>query len=642
MALDKGRVLGIDLGTTNSVMAVIEGDQPMIIPNAEGGRVTPSVVAFTTRGECLVGQIARRQAVLHPARTIASIKRRMGTDAIIPIDDQAYTPAQISSLILGKLKQDAEQYLGEAVTRAVITVPAYFSDAQRQATKYAGELAGLEVPRIINEPTAAALAYGMGKARREKVLVWDMGGGTFDVSILDIGEGVFEVRATSGDAALGGDDYDRRIVDHLAQIFQQEHGFDPRLDRQALQRLLDAAERAKIELTSLGMTPIALPYLTADATGPHHLELELNRATFEQLTDDLTERTREPFQQALTDAHLEIQHLDQVVLVGGATRMPAIGRLVRKLTGKQPNQGVNPDEVVALGAAIQGGVLTGQVRDVLLLDVTPFSLGVEVMGGRMRRLVDRNTPLPFRRTERFTTNYDKQRDVQVHVLQGESDASADNISLGRFRLDGIPPALRGVPRIAVSFDIDVNGIVHVAATDEATGTSQGVTLAARRHTPPIVPDVQPEIEATPTFILDPRLRTRPHPTTTPHPVVDTTLAGPNRRGDGSPSSLANGTSSLAVPPFSPGPHLEMWPPSAVIARADALIAQAQSILAHSQPTAHDPPALSFFERSATESALDRLIQARQRIPLDDASLALACDDLERLSQHIAQWPGSGP
>ena len=594
-----GPILGIDLGTTNSVMAVIEGDQPVIIPNSEGGRVTPSVVAFTAQGECLVGQLARRQAVLNAARTITSIKRQMESETPIAIDQQSYSPAQIAAFILEKLKRDAEAYLGAPVSRAVITVPAYFNDKQRQATKRAGELAGLEVVRILNEPTAAALAYGLGKTRREKVLVWDFGGGTFDVSILDVGEGIFEVRATSGDAALGGDDYDRCLVDELATRFQRDHGVDPRHDRQALQRLIEAAERAKIELSSLVQTTVSLPFLVANASGPQHLDYSLTRATFEQLSADLTERTRSPFEQALADARLGVDQINQVVLVGGSTRMPAIQRLVRQLTGRQPNQGVNPDEVVALGAAIQGGVLQGIIHEVLLLDVTPFSLGVEVVGSKMRRLVDRNTPLPFRVRERFTTNYDNQRDVQVHVLQGEGERVAENISLGRFRLDGLAPAPRGTPRIAVAFDIDVNGLVHVSATDEATGQSHSMTVVAQPAAP-VLPDVALDPATMSTNILTPRMLTHPRGA---HAMVDAT----------------------PVPP-----------PNAVVRRADALIAQARWVLEHAQPP------LSFFEQSAITTALERLVAARQPPGLDDSQLAVACDDLDRLSQHIAQWRAFPP
>jgi molecular chaperone DnaK len=497
------KTVGIDLGTTNSVMAAIEGGEPVVIPNAEGSRTTPSVVAFTKTGERLVGNLARRQAAVNPENTIYSIKRFMGRrfseveserkivsyevragkdDRVViwvPAAGKEFTPEEISALILQKLKADAEAYLGEKVTDAVITVPAYFNDSQRQATKNAGQIAGLNVVRIINEPTAASLAYGLDKKENETILVFDLGGGTFDVSILDVGDGVFEVKATNGDTHLGGDDYDRRIVDWLAEEFKKENGIDLKADRQALQRLTEAAERAKIELSSRLETTINLPFITADQTGPKHLEMTLTRAKFEALTHDLTERCRGPFMAALKDAGLTPQQINEVVLVGGATRMPAIQQLVKELTGgKEPHKGVNPDEVVAIGAAIQAGVLKGEVKDILLLDVTPLSLGIETMGGVMTKLAERNTTIPTSRSETFTTAADNQTSVDVHVLQGEREFARDNRTLARFRLDGIPPAPRGVPQIEVSFDIDANGILHVRAKDLASGREQSVTISA--------------------------------------------------------------------------------------------------------------------------------------------------------------------
>jgi molecular chaperone DnaK len=472
------KVVGIDLGTTNSVVAIMEGNTPLVIPNAEGSRTTPSVVAFSKDGERLVGQIARRQAVLNPNHTISSIKRKMGTNEVAWAGGRPYTPQEISAMILQKLKADAESYLGEAISKAVITVPAYFNDAQRQATKDAGKIAGLEVLRIINEPTAASLAYGLEQKKTETILVWDLGGGTFDVSILEVGDGVFEVKATNGDTHLGGDDYDQRVVEWATEQFLKEQGIDLRRDRQALQRLVEAAEKAKIELSTVYRTSINLPFIAADASGPKHLELTLSRAKFEELTADLTERTIGPFRAALADAGLSPQQLDEIVLVGGATRMPAIQQLARRLTGKDPHQGVNPDEVVAMGAAIEAAVLSGEIKDVVLLDVTPLSLGVETQGGVMRRLIERNTTIPTRKSEIFSTAADNQTSVEVHVLQGERELAQDNKPLGRFHLEGIQPAPRGVPKIEVTFDIDANGIVSVSARDRATGREQRVTMTA--------------------------------------------------------------------------------------------------------------------------------------------------------------------
>ncbi|MBI2842792.1 MAG: molecular chaperone DnaK [Armatimonadetes bacterium] len=471
------KTVGIDLGTTNSVVAVMEGGEPTVIANAEGSRLTPSVVAFTKGGERLVGVGAKRQAVLNPDRTISSIKREMGTDHKITIDNKQYTPEEISAMILQKLKTDAEAYLGESVTSAVITVPAYFNDAQRTATKTAGEIAGLNVLRIINEPTAASLAYGLDKKSAETILVWDLGGGTFDVSVLEVGEGVFEVKATSGDTRLGGDDWDQRIVDYIADEFKREQGIDLRKDRQALQRLREAAEKAKVELSTVVSTSINLPFITADAEGPKHLDMTLTRAKFEELTHDLVERCVGPFKRAIEDAKLSVDNLDEIILVGGATRMPMIQELIKKLSnGKEPNKGVNPDEVVAVGAAIQAGVLGGEVKDVVLLDVTPLSLGVETLGGVMTRLIDRNTTIPTRKSQIFTTSADGQTEVEIHVLQGEREMARDNKTLGRFHLTGIPPAPRGIPQVEVAFDIDANGIVNVSAKDLATQRSQSITI----------------------------------------------------------------------------------------------------------------------------------------------------------------------
>ena len=471
-----GRAVGIDLGTTNSVVAILEGNEPRVIANAEGQRTTPSVVAFAKSGEVLVGDQAKRQAITNPDRTIRSVKRHMGTDWSSEVDGKTYTSQEISARILMKLKRDAEAYLGETVSEAVITVPAYFGDAQRQATTEAGQIAGLEVLRIVNEPTAASLAYGLDKGSDQTILVYDLGGGTFDVSVLEIGEGVFEVKATSGDTQLGGDDWDERIIEWLVKEFKNETGVDLSNDAMALTRLKESAEKAKIELSSVNETEINLPFITATNEGPIHLLKTLSRVEFQRMTEDLVERTRKPFQQAVKDAGLGVAEIDQVILVGGSTRMPAIQDLVQELAGKDPHQGVNPDEVVALGAAIQAGVLTGDVSGILLLDVTPLTLGVETEGSVMTKMIERNTTIPTRRSEIFTTAADGQPEVEIHVLQGERTMASDNKSLGRFKLQGIAPAPRGVPQIEVTFDIDANGIVSVSAKDLGTGATQQVTI----------------------------------------------------------------------------------------------------------------------------------------------------------------------
>ena len=472
------KIIGIDLGTTNSCVAVMEGGEPVVIPNAEGNRTTASVVAFAKNGERLVGQVAKRQAVANPDRTVISIKREMGPDHKVTSDGHDYTPQEISAMILQKLKTDAESYLGEPVTQAVITVPAYFTDAQRQATKDAGRIAGLEVLRIINEPTAAALAYGLDKGDTHKILVYDLGGGTFDVSLMEVGDGVFEVLATAGNNRLGGDDFDNRIIDYVAGEFKKENGIDLKQDRMAMQRLKEAAEKAKIDLSGVMTTNINLPFITADATGPKHLDVTLTRAKFDELTADLVEKTVGPMNQCLSDAGLTASQIDKVILVGGSSRIPAVQAAVQRITGKEPFKGINPDECVAIGAAIQAGVLGGEVKDVVLLDVTPLSLGIETMGGVFTRLIDRNTTIPTKKSQIFSTAADGQTSVEVHVLQGEREMAAYNKTLGKFQLTGIAPAPRGVPQIEVTFDIDANGIVNVSAKDMGTGKEQAITITS--------------------------------------------------------------------------------------------------------------------------------------------------------------------
>ncbi len=497
------KAVGIDLGTTNSCIAVMEGGKSTVITNSEGGRTTPSVVSITKKGERLVGQLAKRQAALNPENTVYSIKRFIGRKyseveserkivsydvkkgrndlAEVEMAGKSHTPEEVSAMILQKLKTDAESYLGTKITDAVVTVPAYFNDAQRQATKNAGKIAGLNVLRIINEPTAASLAYGLEKKKEEKILVFDLGGGTFDVSVLEVGEGVFEVKASHGDMHLGGDDYDDRIMNYVADEFKKEQGIDLRKDKQALQRLIEASEKAKVELSTVMETNINLPFITADANGPKHLEVKITRAKFEQLTADLTDRCKEPLEKALEESGLKTSDIDEVILVGGATRMPVIQKLVKDYTGKEPHKGVNPDEVVAVGAAIQAGVLKGDVKDIVLLDVTPLSLGIETLGAVMTRLIEKNTTIPTKKSEIFTTAADNQTSVDIHVLQGERDMARDNKTIGRFRLDGIPPAPRGIPQIEVTFDIDANGIVNVTAKDTATGKEQKITITATSH-----------------------------------------------------------------------------------------------------------------------------------------------------------------
>ncbi|GAA0108344.1 molecular chaperone DnaK [Clostridium tertium] len=474
-----GKIIGIDLGTTNSCVAVMEGGEPVVISNSEGARTTPSVVSFQANGERLVGQVAKRQAITNPDKTIISIKRHMGTNYKVNIDGKDHSPQEISAMVLQKIKADAEAYLGESVTQAVITVPAYFNDSERQATKDAGKIAGLEVLRIINEPTAAALAYGLDKMdTNQKIFVYDLGGGTFDVSILELGDGVFEVLSTNGDTKLGGDDFDQRIMDHIAETFKAENGIDLRNDKMALQRLKEAAEKAKIELSSSMQTNINLPFITADATGPKHIDMNLTRAKFNEITHDLVQRSIEPMKKALADANLSLSDINKVILVGGSTRIPAVVEAVKNFTGKEPSKGVNPDECVAVGAAIQAGVLTGEVKDVLLLDVTPLTLGIETLGGVATPLIERNTTIPAKKSQTFSTAADGQTSVEIHVVQGERQMAADNKTLGRFTLSGIAPAPRGIPQIEVTFDIDANGLVKVSAVDKATNKEANITITA--------------------------------------------------------------------------------------------------------------------------------------------------------------------
>lgn len=471
------KVIGIDLGTTNSVVAVMEGGEPVVIPNAEGNRTTPSVVAFV-KNERVVGEIAKRQAITNPDHTISSIKRKMGSDFTVAVEGKTYTPQEISAMIIQKLRQDAENYLGEKVSQAVVTVPAYFNDSQRQATKDAGTIAGLEVLRIINEPTASALAYGLDKAEDQKILVFDLGGGTFDVSILDIGDGVFHVKATNGNNLLGGDDFDQRIIDYLADQFKKDHGIDLRNDKTALQRLKEAAEKAKIELSTLTTAAVNLPFITADQNGPKHLDMSLTRAQFDKLTVDLVEKTMGPMRQAMKDAKLEPKDINRILLVGGSTRTPSVQNAIKQYLGKEPDRGINPDECVAIGAAIQAGILVGEVKDVLLLDVTPLSLGIETLGGVFTKLIEKNTTIPTKKSQIFSTAADSQTSVEIHVLQGEREMAVGNKTLGRFQLVGIPAAPRGVPQIDVTFDIDANGIVHVSAKDLGTGNEQKITITS--------------------------------------------------------------------------------------------------------------------------------------------------------------------